>query len=243
MESVLQDIRITLRGFRRAPGFPIAAIATLALGIGATTAIFTTLSAVLLHPLPYPHPEQLYTLRTTLTDGRVNAGLLSPVEINRLNDAKSSVKHAAGYAVGDLTLLADDGTPAHVATYGVTEGFFELFGLPMTRGTSFVHDDHAPVQPLPPNTAPQPGPTPRVIISARLWKQFFHADPMIAGKPIHFAGGLNGAIAGVAPRDFDIPPPRRRRLDRTAKSAQRYRPWLRRIHPLEARGKDRPRQR
>ena len=56
METLLQDVRVTLRAFRRAPGFPLTAIATLALGIGATTAIFTTLSAVLLKPLPYPNP-------------------------------------------------------------------------------------------------------------------------------------------------------------------------------------------
>ena len=54
METLWQDLRVTLRGFRRAPGFPLTAIVTLALGIGATTAIFTTLSAVLLKPLPYP---------------------------------------------------------------------------------------------------------------------------------------------------------------------------------------------
>jgi hypothetical protein len=70
METVLQDIRVTLRTFRRSPGFPLAAIATLALGIGATTAIFTTLSAVLLHLLLYPHGDELYSLRTALTDGR-----------------------------------------------------------------------------------------------------------------------------------------------------------------------------
>ena len=167
METLLQDIRVTLRGFRRAPGFPLAAIATLALGIGATTAIFTTLSAVLLHPLQYPHAENLYSLRTSLTDGRVTTGLLSAGELYRLNDPSLSVERAAGYTPGDLTLLADDGTPKHVQVYGVTEGFFELFGLPMTSG-GFSHADHVPFQPPPPNTPPQPGPPPSVVISARV---------------------------------------------------------------------------
>src|SRR6185436_17925956 len=81
METLLQDIRVTLRAFRRSPGFPLTAIATLALGIGATTAIFTALSAVLLNPLPYPNPQDLYSLRTALTDGRVTTGLLSGGEI------------------------------------------------------------------------------------------------------------------------------------------------------------------
>jgi predicted permease len=203
METVLQDIRVTLRTFRRSPGFPLAAIATLALGIGATTAIFTTLSAVLLHPLPYPRAEALYSLRTALTDGRVTTGLLSAGEVFRLNDPSLSIERAAAYAPGDLTLMADDGTPSHVEVYGVTEGFFELFGLPMTSG-GFTHDDHVPIQPPPPNTPPQQGPPPRVVISARLWKQYYNGDAAILGKPIHFAE-FTGNIAGVAPRDFDIP--------------------------------------
>jgi putative ABC transport system permease protein len=203
METLLQDIRVTLRSFRRSPGFPLTAIATLALGIGATTAIFTTLSAVLLKPLPYPNPQDLYSLRTALTDGRVTTGLLSGGEIYRLNDPKLSVDRAAGFQSGDLTLLAADETPSHVQVYAVTEGFFELFGLPMTLG-GFAHDDFVAFQPPLPNAPPQPGPLPAVVISSRLWKQFYNADPGVVGKPIHFAE-FNSTVAGVAPRDFDIP--------------------------------------
>ncbi|MGH7622958.1 MAG: ABC transporter permease, partial [Gemmatimonadaceae bacterium] len=132
METLLQDVRVTLRALRRSPGFALTAIATLALGIGATTAIFTTLSAVLLKPLPYPNADDLYSLRTALTDGRVTTGLLSGGEIYRLNDPKLSIERAAGFQPGDLTLLATDGTPSHVTFYAVSEGFFDLFGLPMT---------------------------------------------------------------------------------------------------------------
>ena len=203
METFLQDIRVTLRAFRRSPGFPLTAIATLALGIGATTAIFTTLSAVLLKPLPYPNAEDLYSLRTALTDGRVTTGLLSGGEIYRLNDPKLSVQRAAGLQAGDLTLLAADGTPSHVQVYFVTEGFFEVFGLPMTLG-GFSHEDFKVIPPPPPNTPPQPGPPPAVVISTGMWKQFFNGDPAVVGKPIHFAE-FNGTVSGVAPRDFDLP--------------------------------------
>src|SRR5438105_4449777 len=140
METLWQDVRVTLRAFRRSPGFPLTAITTLALGIGATTAIFTALSAVLLKPLPYPNAGDLYGIRTALTDGRVTTGLLSGGEIFRLNDPKLSIERAAGFIPGDLTLLASDETPSHVQVYAVTEGFFELFGLPMTAG-GFAHDD------------------------------------------------------------------------------------------------------
>ena len=95
-----------------------------------TTAIFTALSAVLLKPLPYPHPEDLYSLRTALTDGRVTTGLLSGGEIYRLNDPNLSIERAAGFQPADLTLLAEDDTPTHVKVYLVSDGFFELFGLP-----------------------------------------------------------------------------------------------------------------
>jgi predicted permease len=203
METVLRDVRVTLRAFRRSPGFFLTAIATLALGVGATTAIFTALSAVLLKPLPYPNPQDLYSLRTTLTDGRVTTGLLSGGEIFRLNDPSLSIERAAGLQSGDLTLLAPDDTPSRVTVYAVSEGFFELFGLPMTIG-GFSKDDFTPFQPPPPNAPPQPGPLPAVVISSRLWKALYNGDPAVVGKPIRFAE-FSSTISGVAPRDFDIP--------------------------------------
>ena len=203
METVLQDIRVALRAFRRSPGFPLTAIATLALGIGATTAIFTALSAVLLKPLPYPNPDDLYSLRTALTDGRITTGLLSGGEIYRLNDPSLSIERAAGFQSGDLTLLAADDTPSHVTVYGVTEGFFELFGLPMTMG-GFSSTDFTPFQPPAPNAPPQQGPLPAVVISTRLWKTLYNGDPAVIGKPIRFAE-FNSTISGVAPRNFDMP--------------------------------------
>src|ERR1043165_6142438 len=129
MELLLQDVRVALRAFRRTPGFAFTTIATLALGIGATTAIFTALSGVLLNPRPYRDPENLYSIRTALTDGRVTTGLLSGAEIFRLNDPKAapSIERAAGFSPGQLTLLAADETPTAISAYQVTEGFFELF--------------------------------------------------------------------------------------------------------------------
>ena len=208
METLLQDLRFALRTFRRAPAFPLAAIATLALGIGATTAIFSTLNAVLLKPLPYPNAEDLYNIRTTLTDGRVTTGMLSNGEISRLNGGPSTIVRAAGMQAIDLTLLHPDGTPQHVKVYGVTEGFFELFGLPMTLG-GFTHQNFIPPPPPPPNqpraqNAAPPGPPPVVVISYRVWQDLYNGDPAIVGKPIRFAE-IATNIAGVAPRDFDTP--------------------------------------
>lgn len=212
MNTVPQDVRFAIRSLRRAPAVPLAAIATLAVGIGATTAIFATLNAVLLKPLPYPKAEDLYNLRTTLIDGRVTTGMLSNGEVSRLNDRNQSIQRAAGMQTTDLTLLHDDGTPEHIKIYGVTEGFFELFGLPMTLG-GFKHEHFIPPPP-PQASAGQalPGPArqgappapPVIVISYRVWQNLYHGDPAIVGKPIRFAE-VATSIAGVAPRDFDTP--------------------------------------
>ncbi len=210
MDTLVQDLRFALRSYLRAPAFPLAAIATLALGIGATTAIFSTLNAVLLKPLLYPQAENLYGIRTTLTDGRVTTGLLSNGELSRLKGSTSTVVRAAGMQPADLTLLHTDGTPQHVTVYGVTEGFFDLFGLPMTLGgftpQHFVPPPPPPPQPQPPQQAaqgPPPAP-PVVVISYRVWQSLYQGDPRIVGKSIRFAE-VATTIAGVAPRDFDTP--------------------------------------
>ena len=131
MTSLLGDLRFALRGLRRAPAFSLAAIATLALGIGATTAIFTAVNAALLKPLPYPQADDLYALRTDLTDGRVTTGLVSAVELRFLKESKASiVRAAASSLLQEVTLLPDDGQPMKAALYGVSEGLFDLFALP-----------------------------------------------------------------------------------------------------------------
>jgi predicted permease len=192
MATFLQDLRFTLRHLRKSPGFAFSAILTLALGIGATTAIFSTVNAALLKPLPFPKPGDLYGLRTTLTDGRVTTGLLSPIELGRLNAPGISIERAAGTLQNDLTLLRDDGEPMKTQVFAVSEGFFELFGLPMTLGG------------LTPDSYVANGPPKAVIISRRAWRDIFSSDPSIVGKPIRFAE-ITMNIAGVAPEGFDVP--------------------------------------
>src|SRR5262245_48995284 len=209
MGTFLQDLRFSLRSLRRAPAVPLAAIATLARGIGATTAIFTTLNAVLLKPLPYPNPEDLYSIRTTLTDGRVTTGLVAGSEIFRLNDPSLSIERAAATQPLDFTLLQENGTPQQARLYLVTTGFFELFGLQMTVG-GFSPDHFVPFQPPPPPAPgaqpvqPPPPPVPAMVISHRLWRSLYSSDPQIVGKSIRFAE-LQATVVGVAHRDFDTP--------------------------------------
>jgi len=141
MEGVVQDLRYALRKLAGAPVFTLAAVSTLAIGLGATTAIFSTVNATLLRPLPFAHPEELVALRTALTDGRLTTGLVAPAEIARLNASPISIAGAVAYsnAPFEITLLRDNAAPVTAATYVVGDGFFKLFGLPMTLGSAFTH--------------------------------------------------------------------------------------------------------
>src|SRR5215471_9857403 len=105
---MLTDLRFALRALRRQPGFAAAAIATLAVGIGATVAIFSTVNATLLRPLPFANPDDLFAMYTPATDGRFTTGLASGVEIARLNDRSVSVVRATGTGRIDTTLVRSD---------------------------------------------------------------------------------------------------------------------------------------
>jgi len=192
MHSFLQDLLFALRTCRRTPVFAVTAVATLALGIGATTAIFSTVNAALLRPFPYPRPDDLYAIGQRFVDGSLTSGLIAPVEFTRLNRAGSSVMRAAGVNRFDTTLLRDDAAPMRTEVYSATEGFFEVFGLPMTLGRSFAHEDHFPRGPG------------FVVVSYRAWRDIFGSDPGIIGRSVRFSD-VTMTVIGVAARDFDVP--------------------------------------
>ncbi|MBZ5559072.1 MAG: ABC transporter permease [Acidobacteriia bacterium] len=200
MDRFAQDLRYAIRKLSAAPAFTLAAVATLAIGIGATTAIFSTVNATLLRPLPFAHPEDLIALRTRYADGRVTTGLVAAAELARLNGTTGSIAGAAGFGSAplDATLLRENAPPVHAAVSFVGEGFFELFGLPMTLGTPFTHEQQVPT------TGRGPGPPPVTVLSHRTWTEMFGSDPQIVGKTIRFAE-LNAIVVGVAARDLDVP--------------------------------------
>ena len=192
MSTFMQDIRFAIRMLWHVPAFTLAAVSTLALGIGATTAIFSAANAALLRPLPYPNSQDLRTVRTMFTDGNVTSGLVAPVELYRLNDPALPIERAAVSAKFDVTLLLPDGTPRAVIAHGVSQGFFELFGLAHTLGKGFAAEHFQPKGPV------------AVVISSRLWREVFNSDPAIVGKTVRLAEG-DRVIVGVAARDLDVP--------------------------------------
>ena len=215
-----RDVTVAARSLFKRPGFAAAAIATLAVGIGATTAIFSTVNAALLRPLPYQNPEDLYALGTALADGRFSTGLIAPVEAFALNERATSVVRAAIHRRLDSALVGGSSSGENgetegqqVVLYGVSEGFFELFGLPLAVGQGFTREDHVAlvVDALPPPPAPgTPGvirrpPPLRLVLSHRIWQERFGGDPNIVGVTLDTANGP-AIVSGVAARDFNMPP-------------------------------------
>jgi predicted permease len=194
MDALLQDARFAFRSLRQSPAFSCAAIATITLGIGATTAIFSAMNAALLRPLPFPQSEDLFTLQTRITTGRPTSGLVAPVEMNGLTDAHGPIVRAAGSVMTYDTVLDDTSHAVQISLAGVTEGFFELFDVPMVLGRSFAPEEFIRHE----QTA-----APRVIIlSSRLWRTAFASDPHIVGRSIQFSGRAFPVI-GVASPAYD----------------------------------------
>lgn len=189
---MLQDLRFTLRTLAGQPSFAVVAILTLALGIGATSAIFTAVNAVLLRSLPFPSPHQLYSLRTEMTDGRVTGGLVSPAEIARLNAAPELVTHASGAFRYELSVVDQSGTPVKAVGYGVVAGFFDVFAVPMALGRGFTAEEHAK------------GGPPAIVLSHRAWQTLFGGSRDILGTRIPVEGGTN-TVVGIAAEGFNFP--------------------------------------
>jgi putative ABC transport system permease protein len=202
MDQFVQDLRYAIRKLSAAPAFTLAAVATLGIGIGATTAIFSTVNATLLRPLPFDHPDELIALKTRYADGRVTTGLVAAAELARLNQLPGSIVKTAGFGSSpfDATLLRENAAPVHASISFVGEGFFTLFGLPMTIGSDFTHDQQTPIARGPGNQ----GPPPVTILSHRAWTELFGSDPAIVGKTIRFME-ITATAVGVGPRDLDMP--------------------------------------
>ena len=170
-------------------------MATLGLGIAAPTALFTIVNALLIQPLPYARAKDIYTVRTTMTDGRFTIGLLASEEIGALRRSTDVIDASAMVTRLDDTVVTD-ATSRQVTTFGVSEGFFDLFGVPMARGRSFVAEDYT-------NTTV--GTTVRnAVLAHRAWVALFGADPAIVGRTIRLASGP-ALVVGVAPVAFDLP--------------------------------------
>jgi putative ABC transport system permease protein len=200
-ESAGQDVRYAIRSLSSEPGFTAVALLTLALGVAAATAIFSTVNATLLRPLPYVRSSELVDVRTRLVDGRVTTGLVSAAELELLKNMPALVDRAAGHFGGqfDASVMRDDGAPLTVKLSGVSEGFFDLLGVPMALGRSFTPDEHVPAG----RDAPF-----SIVLSDAAWARLYGRDPSIIGKTIRMAElppAVTVTVIGVASPLVDLP--------------------------------------
>ena len=186
MEIFAQDLRFALRSLRKAPGFASAVILTLALGIGANTAIFSLVDAVILRTLPVKSPEQLVFVEA-LSKGGTDDGFPSAF-FEQIRDHNTSL---SGVLAFDTTRLSANvgGQPEVLWGQCVSGNFFDLLGLRPPRGRALTFDDDRASSP------------PAAVISHRYWKRRFTLDPAIVGKTITLKG-IPFTVVGIAPEGF-----------------------------------------
>jgi putative ABC transport system permease protein len=191
LETFFQDVRYALRMLRKNPGFTSIVILTLALGIGANTAIFSVVYAVLLKPLPYTHSGQLVNIfETRLQEGIPRNGW-SYASFKELREQSTVFSEIAGFAQHQLTLTGN-GEPSVVTTSVVTPEFFTVFGAQPVAGRTFFLEDGAR------------GAAPVVILSENLWRDVFGSDPRILGSSIQL-DKKSFTVVGIMPAAFRFP--------------------------------------
>jgi putative ABC transport system permease protein len=189
-DHLSQDLRFALRGLRKSPAFTAVAGLTIALGVGATTAIFSVVNATLLQPLPYPHPEQLVAIEDNLRGtGARNVGISQP-EWQDLQH--SGIFEYASPAWFDENNLTGSSAPARVSLLIVAPDYFALLGVKPQLGSIFDPDTYTP------------GFTGEVIISDGLWKRSYAGDPGVLGRTLRLDTDLY-RIIGVMPPGFYAP--------------------------------------
>src|SRR5256885_3680182 len=200
-----KDFSYAFRTLRKSPIFAITVVVTIALGIGASTAIFSVTNGVLLRKLPYKDPERLVLVRGDLQRRNVKDFPLSNADFLDLrNGAKNNFEDFAAVNTGRVTLPGLDGTPERVRIAGVTTNFFQMMGGSIIAGRDFQESDGTP-QPPPPaapaGNAPAANAPPRlpnmVILSNEYFQQRFGGDRAIIGKTLPVAAGAGNGPAPI----------------------------------------------
>ena len=192
MGTLLQDIRIATRMMMKNPGFSLVVVLTLALGIGANTAIFSVVNAVLLRPLAYKDSTALVKIWGKLDKEGISRLWFSEPEYWDLHDRNQSFSELGAYSLGDsANLTSSDSPPVQVSTPAATATLFQLLGVQTALGRIFTVDED------------QPGRNHVAVLSFALWKSQFGGDPQMLGKSIQL-DGQRYSIVGVLSKDFSL---------------------------------------
>ncbi len=188
MEALLHDLKHALRSYRKSPGFTLTALATLALGIGANTAVFSVVNAVLIKPIPFPDPDRLVMFMGTTPQGSFPG--CSPAKFQHYREQTSVTQNVAAFRGGVLNLTGG-AFPEQLQSAQVSVDYFQLFDAPVIRGRTFSTEEDLPHGPL------------VAVIGEGLWRRRFGGDPNVIGKPISLSGN-SYVIIGIVGSNFDI---------------------------------------
>jgi predicted permease len=193
LAELWQDLRYAARMLRKQPGFAVAAVLTLALGIGANTAIFSLIDAAVLRALPFPDPNRLAVIWADNPSHKLGSAYSPPANADVAEWRRRTESFAKVAAFSARTAdLADGGDPERIGAAGVTAGFFETLGVTPLLGRTMAPDEEAP------------GGPPVALIGHGLWQRRFGGDPALVGKSISIDGGTR-TVVGILPPDFDFP--------------------------------------
>jgi predicted permease len=188
-ENLFQDLRYALRAMGRNPGFTAVIVLTLTLAIGANSAIFSVIDGVLIAPLPYPEPGRL--VRIFFSNATYPKFRLNPWDFHDFRDRSRSFEGIAAYARHDLQ-LSGNGDPELIPAIRTTAGYFAVLGIAPARGREFTRNDETQAN------------SQVVILSDRLWRRRFSADPNIIGKTVLF-DSLPYVVVGLMPPGVQHP--------------------------------------
>lgn len=189
MQTLFYDLRFALRQLLKTPGLALLAILTLALGVGANTAIFTVIESVLLRPLPYAHSDRLLNIGPA--SNKAGFETTSWLNYRDLRAQSKLLQDVAGYSEDVSVLVNRDGSVSVVAPR-VTTNLFSMLGVHPLLGRIFTDAEGLA------------GGPPVVLLSESLWRESFHADPNIVGQVVKI-GGQSRAVVGVMPNSFHFP--------------------------------------
>lgn len=189
MDTLLQDLRYALRGLARQPGFTALTVLTLALGIGANTAIFSVVNGVLLRPLPYPKAEQLEYVTTKFPALGFEQFWMSPPELIELAAHNSSFSSVGGFSAGAVNI--NTAQPSRPTSALVTPGLMPTLGVAPLSGRWFSEADS------------RPGAEDVMILSEEFWQRHFGGDPGVLGRKI-LVDNVSTTVVGIMPRGYDV---------------------------------------
>jgi hypothetical protein len=190
MGTLFQDLRFAFRQLGRAPSFAVTAVLTLALGIGANTAIFSLVNTVLLKPLPVAHPEQIAELALSQSNGPMFPALSWPEFKQIRSQTGNSFSDVMIHSLGLDGIATQGQQPQRILTSYVSGNFFSGLGLKPAAGRLLL-----------PSEGEVLGQDPVIVLDYDYWKQKFNADPNVVGRPVT-VNGHPFTVIGVAPRGF-----------------------------------------